>query len=108
MVLAVTRNDCKRGAVKGSCSNVANAGFKESPTKFISGLAREGHRENLIGRYLALEDSSLNSQGQDVSFSRSGGGADHETPGVAIDGFALFGRQPYEHLFRKSFVTHGA
>jgi hypothetical protein len=72
-IFAVLCHNIECGPVKRASAYIAHAGAKESATKFVTGLASEGHRKNLIGRDVVVRDSALNPQGQDVRFARAGG-----------------------------------
>ena len=94
VVLAILGDEIQRGAVEGAGTHVADARAKESLTQFVTGLAGEGHGQDLIGRDLFVGHAALNSQGQDVGLSRSGRGANQKSARRRHDRLALFGREP--------------
>ena len=95
--------------MEGPRANIADAGAKESPTKFVARLPGEGHREYLVGVDLALRDAPLDSKSQDVGLSRSRSRANEQTAGRRRDGLTLFGRQPHEHVVGEGrLICHSA
>src|SRR5471030_2154193 len=106
LVLAVLGNNPERRAVKGAGSHVTDTGAKESFSKFVTGFAREGHGQYLVGADLLVRDAALNAQGQDVSLTGTGRGANEQTPTRRHHGFALLRRESDEQVVGKRRFFH--
>ena len=79
VVLAVLRDDVERHLVERARAHVADPGAKESLAQFVAGLAREGHRQDLIGAHLFVGDATLDAQSEYVRLARAGRRANEQT-----------------------------
>ena len=94
VVLAVLGHEVERGAVEGARAHVAHARAKESTAQLVPRLAREGHRQDVVGGDLAVGHAALNAQRQDVRLARTRRRAHEVSSSGGHHRVALLGGEP--------------
>src|ERR1019366_5582211 len=105
MILAVLVDERQRRAVERTGADVPDTRAEQPLAQFVARLAREGHREDLVGRDLLLTDAALDPQRQDVGLARSGGRAYEQSTRGRHHRLTLLGRQAHEERVREGSLV---